>query len=108
MKFKVHLTLTEAQLANVKMSFDKVTPAYKSLNDDLTEEVEWICHNKNMIVGAACEFVWDMYYTAFYHKKILTKTAFYKLVRNTLCVKNKPFRLSSDTVKYCFVSKSTS
>lgn len=108
MKFKVHLTLTEAQLANVKMSFDKIAPAYKSLNDDLTEEIEWIRDNRKMIVGAACEFVWELYYTAFYHKKILTKTAFYKLIRDTLAVKNQVIRLSSDSVKTCFVSKSTS
>ncbi len=103
MKFKVQITLTEAQIKNLRLSPDKITPIYKTLNDDLTDEIDWIKYWTQMILNASCDFVWDRYYDEFHNKKILPKNLFYKLVRRTLHCCTKPYRTSNNHVKNCFI-----
>lgn len=109
MKFKVQMTLTEAQIKNMKLSLDKITPIYKTLDDDLTDEIDWIKFWSQMIFDTSCDFVWDRYYCDFHDKKILPKNLFYKLVRHVLNCRSKSRRINENSVQYCFVeSKSTS
>ena len=105
--YKTQATLTEAQVKHSKISFDKITPVYKTLNDDLTDEIDWINYWEEMILETSCDFVWDRYYDDFHDKKILSRNSFYKLIRQTLHCCSKQVRIN-DAVKYCFVRKSKS
>lgn len=81
----------------------KITPVYKSLNDDLTNEIEWI--HQHEIINAVCEYIYDLYCESFKEKKVLTRNSFYKLVRKELPLKSKAIRIGQDNVKRCFVEK---
>lgn len=107
MMYKVIYEVTEAQMKNLKLSPNKITPVYKTLDDDLTDELDWIDYWEKMILDTSCEFVWDRYYDDFHDKKILSKNLFYKLIHQTLGCHSKQIRLTRDTTKYCFVRKST-
>lgn len=106
MIYKCTVEVNETQLNDVLPTAKKIIPLYKSQAEAV--DIDWIHQNKDMIIGAACEFVWDLYQSTFFNEMILSRNAFYKLVRHELNVMMKVVRLSCDVVRYCFVSKSTS
>jgi hypothetical protein len=88
----------------------KILPSYKSLNDNLTDVINWIREKAAEMNGfheIACEHIWDLYYDEFIDKKILSKHDFYKLIREKLQVKMKIVRINTEAVKRCFVTKSS-
>jgi hypothetical protein len=98
MIFKCISEISEKELDINK--YNKITPIYKKLNDDLTDEIHWI--HDNIIVDVSCEHIWNLYYEAFIEKKILSKHDFYKLIRRELSLKCKVIRIDKNTM-YCFV-----
>lgn len=86
-----------------KYEYKKLIPIYKSLCDNLTDEVTWIHNKANLIVDSACEHVWDLYYDDFIDKKILSKHNFYRLIREELKVKMKVVKISQNATKNCFI-----
>lgn len=107
MKFKVTYMLNEDEVKNLPLSPIKIIPEYKTEQDDLSEEIEWIEYFEGMILSTSCDYVWDRYCFDFSDKKILPKNIFYKLIRKTLNCYSAQRRLAHNSVKYCFVSKST-
>lgn len=91
---------------NLPENYTKIIPKYKTLDDDLTDEINWIYAHEHLITGAACEYVWDLYYKEFVNCKILSKNNFYKLIKKELSLKCKIVRISQDATKYCFAEKS--
>ena len=105
MKFKITCEVTEDQMMKLLPMAKTIIPQYKSRAG--IADIDWIRRNKDIIVDAACDYVWDMYYEAFADKKILSRNAFYKAVRYELGLKSKLLRIDGDTIKYCFTNKST-
>lgn len=105
MMVKIMCEATQEQMMELLPIAKKIIPLYKSRAEAV--DIDWIRRNKDIIVDAACEYVWDMYCEAFANEKILSRNAFYKAVRYELGLKSKLLRIDGDTVKYCFVSKST-
>lgn len=85
--------------------YKDVRPVHKLFGDDLTDDINWIHAHKSMIVGAACELIWDMYYEEFIDKMILSKYRFYELIKKELNVEMKVIRTSQDSVKNCFIEQ---
>lgn len=110
MMFKMTLQVTQAMMTHIfkRIKFLKadVVPMNKTLNDDLTEEIEWIDYWSEMISSAPCDFVWDRYYEEFSDKMILSKHNFFKLIKRHLNLKSKTVRIGKDSVKYCFYKPS--
>ena len=102
---KCTVEVNETQLNDILPTVKKIIPLYKSQEEAV--DIDWIHQNEDMIIGTACTFVWDRYCEAFADDMILSRNAFYKLVRRELGLKNKMIRIANDTVRYCFVSKST-
>lgn len=96
----------EAAENDLPDSYIRIIPIYKSLKDDLTNEIDWIHTYKDFIVGATCEYIWELYCGEFLDRKILSKNNFYKLVKKELSLEGKIIRMSQDATKYCFTEKS--
>lgn len=103
MIYKTIIETSETDLQNVINKSISIRPIYKSLDYDIESDISWIHAHSDMIVGAACEFIWDLYYDDFLDNKILSKLKFYELVRHELNLECKHIRLSSNIVKYCFI-----
>lgn len=110
MMFKMTLQISEAMmnhiLKRIKFLKANVAPINKTLNDDLTEEIEWIDYWSETINGAPCDFVWDKYCEEFSDKMILSKHNFFKLIKRHLNLRSKTMRFDKDNVKYCFYKPS--
>lgn len=100
MRYKVIQSVSENELRN--MTCEKILPDYKISPDE--EDINWV--RSHDVLDASCEFVYDNYYNDFINEKILTKNLFYKLVREIHDVECKVVRLSNETIKNIFVSKS--
>lgn len=82
------------------------TPLYKSLDDDLTDEINWIHAHKSMIVGGAvCKDIWKLYCRDFIDRMTLSKYKFYELIKNKLNVETGVVKTSQRCfVKSCYKS----
>ena len=105
MIFRCIIDISESKYIKDIEKYKEPTPLYKSLENDLTDEVNWIHSHESMIVGAVCEFVWDLYYEEFIDKMILSKYKFYELIKRELNVEMGVIRISQDSVKNCFIDK---
>jgi len=105
MIYKCTCEISEREYLKDVGKYKDVKPLHKLFDDDLTDEISWIHAHKDMIVGAACEYIWDLYYEEFMEQMILSKYRFYKLIEKELGVKTKVVRISQDTVKNCFIDE---
>lgn len=107
MIYKTIAEITVTELNENMSACERIIPVHKSLKDDLTLEINWINNHKHLIPGAACEFIWDLYYEDFIDQKILRRYDFYKLIRRQLDLECNTVRTANESIKYCFVEKST-
>lgn len=105
MIFRCVVNISKSDYVNDMEKYNEPTPIYKSLENDLTDEVNWIRSHESLIIGAACEYVWDLYYKEFIDKMILSKHKFYELIKKELNVEMKVIRINQDSVKNCFVDE---
>ena len=105
MIFRCVVDISESDYVKDMEKYKEPTPIYKSLENDLTDEVNWIRSHESMTVGAACEYIWDLYYKEFIDKMILSKYKFYELIKKELNVEMKVIRIGQDSVKNCFVDE---
>ena len=105
MIFRCVIDISESEYVEDIDKYKEPTPVYKSLESDLSDEVNWIRSHESIIVGAACEYIWDLYYDEFIDKMILSKYKFYELIKKELDVKMRVIRISQDTVKNCFIDE---
>lgn len=103
MIFRCIVDISEKEYIENVEKYKDPTPVYKSYEDDLTKDIIWIHAHKSIIVGAACEFIWDMYYREFINCEILSKYKFYELIKKELNLETKVVKISQDNVKRCFV-----
>ena len=103
MIYETVIEMTATELKENLSKCKKIRPVYKLFGDDIQQDISWVRSHSKMIVGAACEFIWDLYYKEFLEHQILSKHRFYELVRRELNLECKLIRLSSNTVKYCFM-----
>lgn len=80
-----------------------ITPIYRYEPNE--SDVTWI--HENVKAETACEHVWEMYCDTFEGDMILSKYKFYELIRQELNMVTKNMRLTDNSVRYCFISKST-
>lgn len=105
MILKCVIDISESEYVKDVEKYKEPAPIYKSLEDDLSDEINWIRSHESIIVGAACEYVWYLYYDEFIDKMILSKYKFYEVIKKELSVKMKVIRISQDTVKNCFIDE---
>lgn len=106
MKFKLTCEVSPNDLKDINTNNAKLTPLYRS--NPTSEDIKWINERGKLIVGAACDFIWEMYYRDFIDERILSKKKFFELVREIFGCECKMTRLATDSVKYCFVDKMSS
>ena len=102
MRYKITTEISSSEL--MQYQYSKIIPQYKSQAE--AADIDWIHENKESIIDGVCEYVWDKYNEAFIDDKILSKNNFMKLVKRELNLTCKTVRLTSNSVKYCFVKKS--
>lgn len=105
MKYKLTCEVTEDQMIKLMPMTKKIIPLYKLKAG--AADIDWVHQNKDIIIDAACEFVWDMYCEAFTDDIILSRNKFYELIRSELNLESKMARFTDNVIKYSFVSKST-
>lgn len=103
MIFRCVVDISESEYVKDIEKYKEPTPIHKSLENDLTDEVNWIHSHESIIIGAACEYIWYLYYDEFIDKMILSKYKFYELIKKELNVETKVVKISQDNIKRCFV-----
>lgn len=103
MRFKVTCEVSETELMKISSMARKIIPLYKSKAE--AADISWIHENKETIVDAACEYIWNLYCEAFTDDMILSRNKFYELIRSELNLESKMVRFTDDVIKYSFARR---